>query len=203
MYIEIIQVVFVLFFSVVLHECAHGWVAYKLGDPTAKLAGRLTLNPIKHIDPFGTIILPVMLKLMGFLPLGWAKPVPVNFLRLRNPKRDMIFVALAGPATNIVLAVVAVQFLKLGVYPLLNEFLLTVIFINLLLAIFNLVPVPPLDGSRIVMGLLPPQIARSYAQIEPFGLLVVIILLNLGLLKFVWKVVILLAILLGVNPNNL
>ena len=135
MLIEIIQVVCILFFSVVLHECAHGWTAYKLGDPTAKLAGRLTLNPLKHIDPFGTIILPMMLRLLGQFPIGWAKPIPVNFSGLKNPKRDMIWVALAGPGTNITLAVIAAQFLKLGVNPFLAQTLMLAVGINLLLAI--------------------------------------------------------------------
>jgi len=173
---EILAIVIILFFSIILHEYAHGWVAYKFGDSTAKQAGRLTLNPLKHIDPVGTVLLPgilITLRAMGintFL-FGWAKPVPVNFYKLRNPKRDMMWVGLAGPAVNIILAILCSQSLLWRFAPIsLREYLLVAIFINLLLAIFNMIPIPPLDGSRLVMGLLPKQLAIPYARLEHFGI---------------------------------
>lgn len=179
---EILVVFPILFFAVVLHEYAHGWVAYRLGDPTAKLAGRLTLNPLKHIDPIGTIFLPAFLSILRLLGLntiilGWAKPVPVDFFNLRHPKRDMIWVALAGPAVNIFLAVIFSQMIKLDVSSLIAEILKAVVFFNLLLAFFNLIPVPPLDGSRVVMGLLPSRYMSLYGRLESYGILIVFVLL--------------------------
>ncbi len=176
--------VFILFPSIVLHEYAHGWVAYKLGDATAKQAGRLTLNPLKHIDLFGTIILPGVLIFLRFfgspiLPVGFAKPVPVNFFNLRNPKRDMMLVGLAGPAMNVMLAFLCAKLLMSRfISAQVAEALLIAVFINLLLATFNMLPIPPLDGSRLVMGLLPRQLASVYARIEPFGILIVILLVS-------------------------
>lgn len=186
---ELIQVLFIiaiLFPCIVLHEVAHGWTAYKLGDPTAKQAGRLTLNPIKHIDPFGSIIFPGLLFLFSFiggLPLiifGWAKPVPVNFLRLRNPKQDMILVGMAGPLSNILFALVLTG---IRVLAQVNDpastwyfFFSAFIFLNLLLATFNMIPVPPLDGSRLVMGLLPNQLMVQYAKLERIGIPLVLFL---------------------------
>ena len=196
--LDIAQVVAILLFAVICHEYAHGWVAYKLGDPTAKLAGRLTLNPLKHIDPVGSIVIPFLLKFLGLLPLGWAKPVPVNFERLRHPKRDMIWVAMAGPATNVALALLFSQLLRLSLPLFAIKICVLVVIINLILAIFNLVPIPPLDGSRIVMGLLPDRAVRQYSLLEPFGVFIVIVLLNFGLLDFVWIIVEFLAGQLGV-----
>ena len=185
--------------AVVIHEYAHGWVAYKLGDPTAKYAGRLTLNPLAHIDPVGTIIFPLLLILMRspFL-FAWAKPVPVNFYRLRNPKRDMIWVGLAGPASNLSLALLLSILLRLNFpFPLL---LLGGIFINLILGVFNLIPVPPLDGSRILMGLLPHNLANSFARLEPYGFIILFAFLWLGIFhKFILPIVFMLAALLGVG----
>ena len=179
---EILVVLPILFFSVVLHEYAHGWAAYRLGDPTAKLAGRLTLNPLKHIDPLGTLFLPaflIVLRLLGMktIILGWAKPVPVDFFNLRHPKRDMIWVALAGPAVNIFLAFLFSQLLKLDLPSWTVEIFEAAVFLNLLLAFFNLIPVPPLDGSRVVMGLLPSRYLSFYGRLESYGILIVFVLL--------------------------
>lgn len=185
--------------AIVIHECAHGWVAYKLGDPTAKEAGRLTLNPLAHIDLMGTIIFPLLLILMRspFL-FAWAKPVPVDFRRLRNPKRDMIWVGLAGPASNFAIAFLLAILLQLNLFfaPL----LLGGIFINLILAVFNLIPIPPLDGSRILMGILPYSLARNFAQLERYGFLILFAFLWLGVFgKLVLPIVFRLMVLLGVR----
>jgi Zn-dependent protease len=181
---EIIFTICVLLLSIIVHECAHGWTALQLGDSTAKDAGRLTLNPIKHIDPVGTLILPgmlVALRLLGHsLPvIGWAKPVPVNFMRLRHPRRDMMIVAIAGPVVNVLLAIIFSRILlHFNVQLPLKyfDFLRDAVFINLLLAVFNMIPVPPLDGSRIVMGLLPRSLAIPYSRLEPYGIMIVILL---------------------------
>lgn len=194
----------IFFAAVVVHEYCHGWAAYKLGDPTAKLAGRLTLNPLAHIDPVGTLILPIFLSLIRSpIVFGWAKPVPVNFFNLHNPKRDMIWVGLAGPVANIILAITLSLFLKLNImtsHPLLLIILTTGVLINLILAIFNMIPIPPLDGSRLVMGILPRKYAIYYSYIEPFGILILVGLLYFGLVeRAIWPAVIFLSHLLGVN----
>ncbi len=198
MILEFLQGLSVLLLAVVVHECAHGFVADKLGDPTARLSGRLTLNPIKHIDPIGSILLPFIMTKMGFYPFGWAKPVPVNFRNLRNPKRDMMLVALAGPGINLVMAGVLSLFLHLPLPHFLFRFIESAIMINLALAVFNMLPVPPLDGSRILMGLLPDSLGRLYSQLEPFGIIIVIFLLNFNALGFIWDGVEFLAHLLGI-----
>src|SRR3989338_4673889 len=194
----------IFFFAVIIHEYAHGWVAWKLGDSTARVMGRLTLNPIAHIDPIGTIFLPMML-LISHSPVlfGWAKPVPVDFYNLNNPKRDMVWVGLAGPAANILFAIALALLLKI---PLLaaNYFAASVIIAaimsNLVLAVFNLVPIPPLDGSRVAMGLLPYNLGIEYAKIEPYGFMIIFGLLWIGFLNtIIWPVVIFLANVLGVN----
>jgi Zn-dependent protease len=190
--------------SVVIHEYAHGWVAYKLGDPTAKNAGRLTLNPLVHIDPMGTVFLPLMLVAMRSpIVFGWAKPVPINFSLLRNPKQDMLWVSIAGIMANILLAFIFSLLLRTGVFPI-NSYgwvLLNLgILVNLVLAVFNAIPIPPLDGSRVLISILPRELAYSYMQIERFGFLILIGLLWLGLLnRVIWPVVAILARFLGVT----
>jgi len=164
--------------AVTLHEAAHGWVAWKLGDPTAYDAGRVTFNPLSHIDPVGTIIIPGLLVFSGtgFL-FGWAKPVPVHFGRLGSPRRDMILVAAAGPGINLILAFVSgliLSFLPISDTNPVNLALFISIQINILLAIFNMLPLPPLDGGRVVTGLLPAALARPFAQVERYGLFILV-----------------------------
>ncbi len=182
-----------LFFcAVIIHEIAHGWVALKLGDPTAKRSGRLTLNPLAHIDPVGTIILPLFLMLSGsHFIFGWAKPVPVNFLGLNNPKKDMVWVGLAGPIANFALAIIVSILLKLKIAFLVPlELLEYFMILNVLLAVFNLSPIPPLDGSRVAIGLLPPKIALQYMRLERFGFIMVFAMIYLGLFqRIVWPIV--------------
>lgn len=183
----------IFIFAMVIHEVAHGWVAYKLGDPTAKFSGRLTLNPASHIDPFGTILLPVTLVIMGSpVIFGWAKPVPINFMGLGNPKKDIIWVGLAGPAAIF-------RLFPITHIPLLTEVLYASIMVNLILAAFNLIPIPPLDGSRVLFGLLPPDMAMKYMRIEPYGFIILFVLLWLGFLNwFVYPLVEILARIIGV-----
>jgi Zn-dependent protease len=170
--------------AIVCHEVSHGYIAWRFGDPTARMLGRLTLNPIKHIDIVGTLMI-------FFVGIGWAKPVPVTFQNLRNPKRDMIWVAAAGPITNILLATVSAILLR-GVVafdsPVVSAspaamvlepvvlMLAFSVYINLLLAIFNMIPVPPLDGGRVMVGLLPYRQANAWARIEPYGMVIIILL---------------------------
>lgn len=183
--------IMLFFLAVVIHEFAHGWMAYKLGDPTAKHSGRLTLNPIAHIDPMGTIILPLFLIMTGSpILFGWAKPVPVNFRALHNPKKDMIWVGLAGPGANIILAIIISLIIKLKVIFIPFQILEYFMALNLVLAIFNLIPIPPLDGSRVVMGLLPAKLSYQYIQLERFGFIIIVIMLYLGLFQIIiWPIV--------------
>ncbi|MBI1976407.1 MAG: site-2 protease family protein [Candidatus Omnitrophica bacterium] len=187
--------------SVVLHEVSHGWVAYRLGDSTAKEAGRLTLNPLAHIDFFGTLLLPFLLAAVHSpVVFGWAKPVPVNFLNLYHPKRDMIWVGLVGPLMNLTIAFILSLLLQLGPSGGLSALITVGVLINLVLAVFNLIPIPPLDGSRVLAGLLPPKQAVWLIRLEPFGFLILIPLLWLGLVdRFLWPSVRFLAAFLGVN----
>ncbi len=193
-----------LLVAVILHEVAHGWVAEKMGDPTARQAGRITLNPIRHIDPFMTILLPALLIISGSpIVFGGAKPVPINPYYFRNPRKGMVWVAIAGPLTNMVLAVISyLLFVTLysasansgagAINPLTHIPMIPLILINILtysiiinviLAIFNLLPIPPLDGGRIAVGLLPDQLAKPLARLEPYGLIIVVILLVSGILQ--------------------
>ena len=193
----------VLLFSIVFHEVAHGRIALARGDTSARDAGRLTLNPIPHIDIFGTILLPLFLIVTRSPVLfGWAKPVPVNPWDLRDSKKDMALVGVSGPASNFLLAIVFSIAFKLSVGALgpLHMLTQTVIFgvaINLVLAVFNLIPIPPLDGSRIIMAFLPDDLAERYVQVERYGFLIIFGLLFLGAFRLIiWPIVFRLMLLL-------
>jgi Zn-dependent protease len=172
--------------AITLHEAAHGWVAERFGDPTARMLGRVTFNPIKHVDPIGTLLLPGLLLLFNapFL-FGYAKPVPVNFGRLNHPKRDMIWVALAGPGTNIGLAIASALAIHVAlllpstVGEWVVQNLANSVLINVVLAVFNMLPLPPLDGGRVLTGLLPRPYAWRFAQLERYGLVILLGLLFL------------------------
>jgi Zn-dependent protease len=176
-----------LIIAIVFHEVSHGLVAKRLGDPTAAERGRLTFNPIRHVDPFGTVILPLILALSHAPIFGWAKPVPVNYRRLRHPRRDMVLVALAGPGMNLLLAIVGALVLAATLTfsanpdSLGSTFVagnaLNFVLINLFLAVFNLLPIPPFDGGHVVQGLLPPPLAQSFGKLGRYALLVLVVLL--------------------------
>lgn len=175
-------------FAITVHEAAHGYAAKHFGDMTAFNAGRITLNPLKHIDMFGTIILPALTVMLGGILFGWAKPVPVDFRRLRNPKKDMLWVAAAGPASNFVMAIFWALVMKFSVNAP-EAFVLPMalmakagVTINIVLMVLNLLPLPPLDGGRIAVSLLPIKLARPFAQIERYGFIILIILLFSGVL---------------------
>jgi Zn-dependent protease len=176
-----------LVIAIVFHEVAHGLVARRLGDPTAEERGRLSFNPIRHVDPFGTLVLPMMLAITHAPVFGWAKPVPVDYAKLRSPRRDMVLVALAGPGMNLLLAVIgaallaAILALSGGAQDGMPRFLAdsagTFVLINIFLGVFNLLPVPPFDGGHVVEGLLPPALARQFHKLRPYSLLVLVALL--------------------------
>jgi len=182
-----------LVFAITVHEVAHGWVAKQLGDPTAQRLGRLTLNPIRHIDPIGTLLVPGLLLLLGGFIFGWAKPVPVTWGNLRHPKRDMAIVAAAGPGANLVMAVLWALMAKLAtVLPaslaiLAQPLVYMGIFgvtINVVLMVLNLLPLPPLDGGRVAVGLLPGPLAWQLSRLEPYGFFILIGLLATGVLHY-------------------
>lgn len=180
-----------ILFAITVHEAAHGWMARRLGDPTAMMLGRLTLNPIKHIDPIGTILVPGLLLLFGGFIFGWAKPVPVTWENLKHPKRDMAMVAAAGPLANLVMAFLWAIVAKIG-FMLGNTFAWAAypmmymggagIAINVVLMVLNLLPIPPLDGGRVLGGLLPGPWAWQLSRLEPYGFLILLVLLMTGLL---------------------
>lgn len=202
-------------FAITVHEVAHGWVALQFGDRTAQMMGRLTLNPIKHIDPLGTIIIPGVLLMAGGFIFGWAKPVPVTYQNLRKPKSDMAWVALAGPASNLVMAILWAVIAKLGLVMYssgitMGEPLLYMavagIMINTMLMTLNLLPLPPLDGGRILVSLLPGPLAWQVGRIEPYGFFILVGLLYFGILSMVlWPLIgafiNLLASLFGLPPQ--
>lgn len=177
-------------FAITLHEAAHGYIAMKLGDRTAFMLGRVTMNPIRHIDPIGTILVPLLTFMMGGILFGWAKPVPVNFGNLHHPKKDMLWVAAAGPGANIAMALFWAAVIKLAHVLPLNDYTQPLalmgqagITINAILAALNLLPLPPLDGGRIAVSLLPPRWAYGLARVEPYGMFILIALLVTGLLN--------------------
>jgi Zn-dependent protease len=216
--LSIVISLFVLLFAITIHEASHAWSALKMGDPTAYAAGRVSLNPLAHIDPIGTVILPIVLVLMHAPAFGWAKPVPVNPYNLRHPRRDNLWISLAGPAANLTAALSAIILIRIlralapgittflqgfillrqpfprGFYPL--EGLALVLFyfvlINTYLAVFNMIPVPPLDGSGILSGLLSDRAAAAYDRIRPYGFIIVLALVSLGFLDIVIQPILLL-----------
>lgn len=186
-------------FAITFHELAHGWMARRLGDPTAEMLGRLTLNPIKHVDPIGTVLVPTVLLLAGGFIFGWAKPVPVTWENLKNPRRDMALVAIAGPAANLLMIIFWAALVKLAVIlagPLdwvaqpLAYMGGAGVVINSILMILNLFPLPPLDGSRVLSAMLPGPMAWQLSRIEPYGLIILLVLLISGLLgKWLWPLI--------------
>ncbi len=190
----------VILFAITIHEAAHGWAANKLGDPTAMIMGRVTLNPIAHIDPIGTVLLPLLLVIMRAPPFGWAKPVPVNPMNLKNPKKDHLLISAAGPVSNFCVAIVAGIILKIlltitgntappgfNITQVLVTILYYSVLLNVFLAVFNLIPIPPLDGSGILLGLVSEEAAQKIEQLRPYGFIIVIGMMWLGVLTFIFS----------------
>ena len=187
-----------ILFAITLHEAAHGWVANKLGDPTAKKLGRITINPIKHIDPVGTVVVPLFLAMVSPFVIGWAKPVPIQPRYFKSPLLDMALVAVAGPVSNFFMACFWAMFIQLVYMSLEHSQLLVFlaemgkngIIINIVLMVLNLLPIPPLDGGRVVAGILPPNLAMPFMQLERFGMVIILVLLVSGILgKILWPIV--------------
>lgn len=186
-------------FAITVHETAHGWMASRLGDPTARMLGRLTLNPLRHIDPIGTVLVPAVMYLTAGFLFGWAKPVPVTWENLKHPKRDMAWVAAAGPLANLLMAVLWALVARVGLMldPTTSPIAMFVlylgiagIFVNAILMVLNLFPLPPLDGSRVVSALLPGPLAWKYNQLEPWGLLILIAMMVSGVLGYLlWPLI--------------
>ncbi|MBM3245444.1 MAG: site-2 protease family protein, partial [Candidatus Omnitrophica bacterium] len=179
--------------AVTVHEFSHGWVAYKLGDMTAKYSGRLTLNPLAHIDPIGTIVLPLLLFIstQGRFVFGYAKPVPINYWGLKNPRRDMGLIGVSGPLANILFAFLLSIILRFVAQDPRALFVVGyLITINVVLGVFNLIPIPPLDGSRILSSILPEGLARSYNRVEPYGFIILMLFIVSGMANvIIWPAV--------------